>query len=363
MTDLELLAPLADPADDDPLVAAARELADGLLAPSAEQVDATTVPRSHLDALAAAGLLGLAAPRQAGGAAAPPQVVRRVSEVLAGADLATWFVQVQHHNPVRTLAEVGGFDLELAELASGRKVAGIAFSQLRRWPDRPVTAERDGDGWRLDGVSPWYTGWGVNDVALLAGATAAGEVVFGLVPARAGDRLRPSSPMRLAALQASGTVTLRLDGLRVPGSAVVRVQPVGEWAALDRRTTVNVNPAVFGLAAAALRRLDEQAARRGEAEAQRLARRLAARLGEVRAEAYHLVDHLDPDDRTQRRLQVRAEALKVLVEATSGLVVAGAGAAMTLSSPAQRMAREALFLLVQAQTAQARKATLRHWAG
>jgi alkylation response protein AidB-like acyl-CoA dehydrogenase len=361
VTDLDLLAHLADPDDGDPLVVAARGLAEGLLAPAAERVDATAVPRSHLDALAAAGLLGLAAPRETGGSAATPGVARRVSEVLAGADLATWFVQVQHQSAVQTLARSGGFENVLAELASGRCVAGIAFSHLRRWPELPVTATRDGRGWRLDGVAPWYTGWGINDVVLLAGASGTGDVVFALVPARAGDRLRASAPRRLAALQAAVTVTLYLDGLRVPDSDVVRVQPVAEWAAGDRRTAVNVNPAVFGLAASALRLLAEQAARRDEAEGQALARRLAAHLGELRAEAYHLVDELDPDAGVERRLQLRAEAQHLLVEVTTGLVVAGAGGAMALSAPAQRKAREALFLLVQAQTAEARRTALERW--
>jgi alkylation response protein AidB-like acyl-CoA dehydrogenase len=363
VTDLELLTPIADPADADPLVAAARRLADELLAPAAEEVDAGTVPRSHLDALAAAGLLGLAAPREAGGAAAAPGVVRRVTEVLAGADLATWFVQAQHHSPVRMLAQAGGFADQLAELASGRRVAGIAFSHLRRWPGRPVAARPDGDGWRLDGVAPWYTGWGRNDVALLAGVSDAGDVVSALVPARACDQLQPSPPMALAALQSAVTVALRLDGLRVPPSGVVRVQPLQEWAAADRRITVNVNPAVFGLAWSALQLLAGQAARRGEAEGERVARRLAWRLSEIRSEAYHLIDDIDPDELIPRRLQLRAEALHLLIEATTALVVAGAGAAMALSSPAQRKAREALFLLVQAQTAEARRATLDRWAG
>ncbi len=68
-----------------------------------------------------------------------PSVVRRVAEILAGADLATWFVRAQHHGPVRALAEAGGLADLVAELASGRRIAGIAFSHPRRWPARRVT--------------------------------------------------------------------------------------------------------------------------------------------------------------------------------------------------------------------------------
>jgi hypothetical protein len=48
----------------------------------------------------------------------------------------------------------------------------------------------------------------------------------------------------------------------------------------------------------------------------------------------------------------------VLVDATSALVVAGAGRSMAMTSPAQRKAREGLFLLVQAQTKDSRTANL-----
>ncbi|MFH8240907.1 hypothetical protein [Streptomyces sp. NPDC018321] len=36
-----------------------------------------------------------------GGAGAPDRVAREVAEILAGARCSTWFVQTQHHTPVR----------------------------------------------------------------------------------------------------------------------------------------------------------------------------------------------------------------------------------------------------------------------
>ncbi|NEC75773.1 acyl-CoA dehydrogenase, partial [Streptomyces rochei] len=44
--------------------------------------------------------------------------------------------------------------------------------------------------------------------------------------------------------------------------------------------------------------------------------------------------------------------------ATTAAVVAGGGRATSLDSPAQRLAREAMFLLVQGQTAPVRRAHL-----
>jgi alkylation response protein AidB-like acyl-CoA dehydrogenase len=342
-----------------PLVLAAQELAEGLLAPHAAAVDAGQVPRSHLDALGAAGLLGVAAPIRAGGADAAPGVVRRVVEVLAGADLATWFVQAQHHSPVRALATAGNHELLLAELAAGRKVAGITFSHLRHWPRRPVTASRCGDGWQLNGAAPWYTGWCLNDVALVAGASEHGDVVFGLVRARPGPRLRASPPIEVAALRAAITVSLDFDDYLLPDDAVVDVQPVHDWLTADAITTANTNPAVFGLAESALVLLAERGDRRAEPAATEASARLSDRLSGVRERVYRLMDDVPPRDAVDERLRLRAEAHRVLIDSTTALVVAGAGGSMSISSPAQRKAREALFLLVQAQTAASRTASLR----
>jgi alkylation response protein AidB-like acyl-CoA dehydrogenase len=344
------------------LVTAARRVAEELLAPNAAAVDAGRVPRSHLDALAAAGVLGMRAPRSAGGVDAGPGAVREVEEVLAGADLTTWFVQAQHHSPVRAVAEAGGFDGLLSELASGRRVAGIAFSHLRRWPDRPVTASRDGDGWRLDGRAPWYTGWGINDVALVAGADPDDEVVFALLAARTGPGLSASEPMRTAALAGAVTVTLTLDGYRVPAADVVSVQAGPAWRAADADRTANVQPAVFGLTAAALALLDRRGAERGEPAARQAAARLSERMAEVRQRAYRLLDDVPPGERRPQRLALRAQAQQVMTDATTALVISGAGGSLADGAPAQRLAREALFLLVQAQTADSRRQALLRWA-
>jgi alkylation response protein AidB-like acyl-CoA dehydrogenase len=341
-----------------PVVARVRRLAAQVLAPSASDVDTSAVPRSHLDALGAAGVLGLAAPASAGGLDAPAAVVRRVNELLAGADLSTWFVQAQHHAPVRAVAAAGRHPELLAELAAGRAVAGIAFSHLRRRPARVLAATPDGDGWRLDGTAPWYTGWGLNDVALVGALTDDDRAVFSLVRPVAGPALRPGERVRTAALDAASTVPLTFDGYRVGPADLVRVEPAGQWAATDALATVNAPPAAFGLAESALTLLHEHGRRRHEARAVDAACRLAEALGGVRGKAYHLMDHAPPGEATEERLALRARALRLAVDSGTALVTAGAGGAMSLASPAQRKAREALFLLVQAQTADVRAATL-----
>ncbi|MFF5184623.1 acyl-CoA dehydrogenase family protein [Streptomyces sp. NPDC000345] len=332
-----------------PLVTRARRLADDLLAPHAEQVDQGEVPVGHLREIRRSGLLGLHAPTRYGGSAAPGAVVRETAEILAGACCSTWFVQTQHHTPVLTLARSEGPLRErlLGGLASGELLSGVAYAHLRAYPRVPVRATRERGGWRFDGRVPWYTGWGLNDVMLLAGVTDADEELFAFAQAREQPGLRASAPMRLAALTAARTVSLDLDGLWLPAEAVVLRSPHDRWAATDRLRTVNANPAVFGVAEAALALADEDTARR-----------LRARLAEVRERAYALIDTAEPDERLGERLALRTRAHELMRAATTAAVVTGGGRSMLLTNRAQRLAREALFLLVQGQTAESRSAHL-----
>jgi alkylation response protein AidB-like acyl-CoA dehydrogenase len=223
-----------------------------------------------------------------------------------------------------------------------------------------MAARVDG-GWRLDGTAPWYTGWGLSDIALVAGATPDARAVFALVEPRPGPHLHAGEPMAVAAVAAALTVALTFDGLVVPDRDVVSVRVLAEWARADRGVAVNAVPAVFGLTESAVRLLDAAGRDRDEPAAVEAARRLGERLVAVRGEAYRLLDDVPPDEAVAQRLGLRAAAGRLAVEATTALVVAGAGAAMATASPAQRKAREALFLLVQAQTREARTAALRLW--
>jgi hypothetical protein len=228
----------------------------------------------------------------------------------------------------------------------------VAYAHLRAHPRIPVRVVREGTGWRFDGTVPWYTGWGLNDVMLLAGVTKAGEALFAFTEAREQPGLRASEPMRLAALTASRTVSLELDGLWLPDESVALRRPYEEWAATDRTRTVNASPAVFGITERALTLLDAE-----------VAEPLRARLVRLRTRAYELADHPKAQADTNERLTLRTRSFELMRTATTAAVVAGGGRSMTLTSTAQRLAREALFLLVQGQTTESRRAHLDALAG
>ncbi|MGW3288961.1 acyl-CoA dehydrogenase family protein [Streptomyces sp. NPDC001002] len=336
-----------------PLISVARSLADDLLAPHAAEVDQRTVPASHIEAIRRSGLLGVSAPREYGGAGAPDSVAREIAEILAGACCSTWFVQTQHHTPVRMLAKSALPVRErlLRPLATGELLAGIAFAHVRAFPKVPVRVTPERGGWRFDGTVPWFTGWGLNDVMLVAGVTDTDEVVFAFTEAREQPGLTASAPMRLAALTASITVSLELDGLWLPDDAVVLRTPQEKFALVDLPRNTNASPAVFGLAYAALDLLADA----GEEE---VTGALRGRLDEVRRQVYELAEHPVPHERIEERLALKTRSYDLMRAATTAAVVARGGRAMDLREPAQRLAREGMFLLVQGQTAEVRRAHL-----
>lgn len=305
-------------------------MANAVLAPAAEATDqADIVPRTHLDALAKAGLFDASGHRL-------------VYEILAGACGATFFVWVQHHAPVRLLnasANAALRDRWLPRLLAGDVLGGVAFAHLRR-PDPPaVRARRVDGGYVLEGEAPWVTSWGLAGLFAVA-ARCDDRVVFVAVPADA-PGLRPSPPLRLAVMQATSTVRLGFDGLTVSDADVIVDLPFAQWQEDDRLATARPNPAAFGVAATCTRLLAEiDADAAAELESERLA---------CRARSYGGA----PD-----QVALRAWSLELAVRAALALVAATGGRAMERRHPAQRLLREAAFYTIQAQTRPLRAATL-----
>jgi alkylation response protein AidB-like acyl-CoA dehydrogenase len=338
---------------DHPAVNAAREIGESLLRPQAERVDVGGVPPSHIDALGAAGLLGLTAPVEAGGADVSLAVMRAVTEELAAADTSTWFVWTQHHTPVRTLARSPNGPLRdrLLPALAQRSLAGVAFTHLRRPGSPPVTATRTNSGWLISGSIAWLTSWQLADV-FLVGAQCGGDVVWALLPLR--DRPGVTArPLALAAMQGTSTMQVHLDALPVAEDEVVLVEDLATWRETDALRTADVSPSVFGVTREALSLLAE----RGP-EAADLAGRFAAELAALRAGVDRLLEHEGSDD-LEDRLRFRGQAHRLACSATAALVAAGGGRSMLMDQAAQRLARVALFLQVQGQTTAVRAAQLR----
>jgi alkylation response protein AidB-like acyl-CoA dehydrogenase len=344
----------ADATDDDDVVAAARALAVDLAA-DATRLEREGVTRAEVQAMADAGLLAVTGPPELGGVPKPAQ--REVAEALAGASPDAWFVWFQHGPVVKMLSASDNQPLKdryLPGLCRGELQGGVAWSNLRT--ARPsVMATRVDGGWSLSGFQPWCTGWGLLDVVLVGGLDREhGEVVFGIVDAD-DPRLASAGLLDLAAMSGTSTHAVRYEGLHLREDAVVLRASFDGWAQIDSTANQNVQPSTFGIALASLDLLAERAEPTASA--------LRARVVDVRSRAYALIDDVDPTERGDERLALRAEALLLAIECCTALLASRGGRGMGLNDPAQRLLRAAAFQLVHSQAEHIRQETLAQLAG
>lgn len=324
------------------IIELAGRIGEEVLFPTALETDAADiVPKERLDLLADAGFYGLSSSKDAGGLDLERETGEQVIEVLAGACLTTTFVWMQHLGTAAVLSRLDGplGDEWGPLLASGRRRAGIAFSHLRH-PDPPMlVAAPVAGGYSVDGVAPLVTGWGAIDVVHVA-ARKDKDIVWLLVDAVASPTL-VAKRLELAAVNASATVALRFSGHVVPAARVTVIESLEEWLrrdALGLRTNGFLS---LGVAHRCLALLGDGS--------------LEPRIDALRDELWTASPSEMPE--------VRARASLFALEAAASLIAAGGGRSMVREAHAQRLGREALFLLVQGQTQAIRAAQLRQLNG
>lgn len=339
--------------------AIAQAVADEVLFPSAQDVDRGTVGLgAGLRALADAGLFGLVGPTSHGGLDLRAHEARRTIAAVASGCGSTFFVWVQHHGVVRQLQSSTNQPIRdrlLSPMCAGDIIAGVAFAHVRRPGPPKILARRVGDGWELDGHAPWATSWGIADTFCVAASTDGGELVWVMVPGSAAPGITVA-PLALPVFAHTGTVAFTFDRYRAPVDTIVAVDDLDRWRTDDRGRAAIGLPAVLGVADRTLRLLEH----RNDADSQDAAARLRGELRSIWTLDDELVDDADPtDDWIEAASRHRAACLGLARRATTALLAASGGAGMDLSHPAQRLAREVDFYVIQAQTNDGRAATLR----
>jgi alkylation response protein AidB-like acyl-CoA dehydrogenase len=330
----------------------ARRIADEVLFPAAASVDRSDrVPALELELLATAGLYGAAAPRSVGGADLPLPEFALVVEALASGSLATAFVWAQHHGLVRTLAglpEAAPVRAAwLPALAAGSCRAGAAYGGLLPGPPRLRATPNPAGGWLLSGRSPWVSGWGLVDVLHVAARGPDDTVVWLIVDAVERPGLVATRQHTVAA-DAAGTVALEFAGLPVPADRETQVVPYEGAAATGAPLRTN-GSLPLGVTARCLRLVGG-----GQAAGE-----LGAELVACRAALDEAIDSPDP----AAMPVARAGASELAVRAAAALAVATGSAAALAGSHAERLTREALFLLVFGSRPQIKASLLGRLAG
>ena len=292
----------------------ARRLAEELLLPDAAAVDvAERVPSAHLIALDDAGLTGLAA--------SSPTLETRVdvAAAVAGGCLATAFVWIQHQGALGAVAGAHGPVARFApDLASGRTRAGVVITAVRG--PAPLRLHGTAGSWRLSGSALWVTGWGVADVLRVAAVADDGAITTALLDVGPGMR---ADPAPLVAANASATVTLTFDDVPVPAERGIDSVSPDSWAATDAAGLAGNGALALGVAGRAA----------AFAESASLAADVArARDGLLAASVEALP-------------AARAGCNEIAVRAAAALAVRDGGGGVIRGSRADRLLREAHFLL------------------
>ncbi|MFT4866701.1 MAG: alkylation response protein AidB-like acyl-CoA dehydrogenase [Ilumatobacter sp.] len=344
--------------------AIAQRIADEELFPTAQDVDRLPlIPLDRFAVLADAGLLGIAGPAELGFGGLDVHELRQVMAAVSSGCGATFFAWAQHHGVVRTISGASNGELRdewLPRLCRGEVVAGTAFAHLRRGDRRAVTAARVAGGWRLVGFAPWATSWGIAEIFTVAAESESGEVVWTLIDGVEQPGL-DVVPLALPVFGSTGTVALRFDGFIVPDDRVLGIDDATAWRASDRIRAAAGQTGVLGVADRATRLLVDEVRGRDD-PAGDAARRLRRQLDDIWQRDRAVVDSLGgatDDEQLAEASDHRAACLDLGQRATTALLAARGGSGMDLNYPAQRLAREAAFYVIQAQTVDGRAATLR----
>jgi len=312
------------------VLAVARGLADDLLFPEAMRVDGLDVlPVAQLDALAAEGLYGASVPVQAGGLGLDLRATCAVTEELASGCLATTFVWLQHRGLAMTLAAEGTpaalRDQWLGPVCRGQVRGGIALTGIIPGPPL-LRARPTGGGWLVHGEAPWVTGWGLIDLLLVQARGPQDSVVTLILDAADRPGLTVTR-QRLASVNASVTVRLGFDGVGVPAERFAGQAPFDPAESL-RPDRMRINGSLaLGLVSRCARLLGP------------------GPLDDELAACRERLDEAITADATAMA-QARVAASELAVRATAALAVRDGSRSVTVGHHPQRLAREALFLLV-----------------
>jgi alkylation response protein AidB-like acyl-CoA dehydrogenase len=304
--------------------------------------------------LCAVGATRWVLPRDFGGDELSPLELHLKYERIASASLAAALILTQRDAAIDLIAgspRERGMDDRTAALLRGPDYVTVGIAQLttsrqggppalRATPAESASSQ-DGQAYRVDGVIPWCTG-SAKAAAVVAGAVTpdARQILFTIPVPTPGLTVEP--PMQLAALRASWTSQLRCDGILVPPGQVLRGPAANVLS--PRRTHLPLGQAflALGLCRAGIDLIGEHASAPARRAAEQFERQLAA----VREEVIALSRPDRTSDATAAAPALRGRCNDLAIRITHAAVALYKGSGLLPDHPAQRLARESMFLLV-----------------
>jgi alkylation response protein AidB-like acyl-CoA dehydrogenase len=323
---------------------------------------AGTWPETLWSLLKNAGAPRWSLPHEYGGdATSRPLLVQRYAQLAVGS-LTAVFILSQHDAAVRRLvaAKNDASDRWLHAVGQGRAFVTVGISHLTTSRRSGIKAAEIAPGrFCLDGAMPWVTAAEPAGLFVTGAALDDGRQMFIALPAdRPGVSVRP--PFLLAALQASCTAQVILDGVHVDsfdllaGPAVDLSSQPGAVGTAGLETSA----LALGQARAALEAIIELAPASNE-----LTEPLESLCDQWRSSWQALLALARGAPDAGSASQLRAQANALVLRATQAYLTASKGTGFLRTEPAQRWARQALFFLVWSCPAPVAHAAIRDLAG
>jgi len=337
--------------------------------PNAIAIDDTGhFPTANIDALKAAGLLGLVSATEVGGEGLGPRAATDVVAELARHCGSTAMIVCMHYAAVAVLESLGD-DETRRQIASNQHVSTLAFSEKGSrshfWaPMSSATA--DGDTVVLDAQKSWITSAGEADSYVWSSQPAAveGASSLWLVPSDAsglkidaafnglGLRGNGSSPVSATEVRVPATAALGADG----GGFDIMIGTVLPWfTAMNAATSVGLMDAAIAQTAAYLTstRLEhlDQTLADNPVTLNRLAQaKLAADQARALLDATVTAIETGADDAVLKVLEVKAAAGEAAIEVTDTCMRLCGGSAFRKEVGVERRFRDARASSVMAPT-------------
>jgi alkylation response protein AidB-like acyl-CoA dehydrogenase len=302
-------------------------------------------PAEDLTDLAAIGAMRWAVGARFGGEDLDPLQLHLNYEHIASASLATALVLSQRDAAVGFIESTDNTALRdrlLPNLIENHVWTTIGISHLTTSHQSGTLlarVESDG-GLMVDGVIPWSTGGGAADF-IVAGALTddAKQVVFVLPTDRPGVLVEPA--MKMAMLAAAPTHAITCRHVRIEADEIVAGPAEKALAKRNKALPIGQSFAAFGLARGALGLIE----RLESPSAQTALFSLRQQLQELSHSVHNFNAQPETHDLQSGPL-LRSECNALAIRATHAAVTLHKGTGLRTDHPAQRLAREALFLLV-----------------
>jgi alkylation response protein AidB-like acyl-CoA dehydrogenase len=321
------------------------ELLPGIRARASEFDQTGAWPEQDLEVLAHAGAMRWAIPAAFGGKDLSAIELHFRYEAVAAASLATALVLTQRDSAVGIITASQNEDARadlLPRLARNEIFATVGIAQLttsRQHGEPALVASEIAGGYRINGVIPWSSGADRSAYVIAGAAVGPKQILFAL-PTNA-EGVTVESPLPLVALAASHTGAIRCDDVLIEPQHLLAGPAENVLAGRKKSLPIGQSFLAMGLARGALDLIaehDSQLARSTQ-------ERFESQLRTLRAEVLNFCDPSQPP-RPEDGPRLRGACNEQALRTAHSAVALYKGTGLLASHPAQRLAREALFLLV-----------------